>query len=84
MDIIHGCLSLIPVPYLAPAFSVLRFICSSIEQTYASRRQLEALAQSISQLLQTLDSEYRARRLLHDETATPLADLDRSVLFTVP
>jgi hypothetical protein len=51
------------LPYLAPAFSALRFICSSIAQAKASKLQLEALAQSIAQFLKTLDGEYRARRL---------------------
>jgi hypothetical protein len=75
MDFIHQCLSLAPVPYLAPAFSALRLICSSVEQAQASKRQLEALAQSIAQLLQTLNGQYRAGRLLQARTSTPLADL---------
>jgi hypothetical protein len=78
MNIIQQCLSLAPVPYLAPAFSALRFICSSVEQAQASKLQLKALAQTIAQLLQTLDREYRARRLLQVRTSGPLADLIRS------
>jgi hypothetical protein len=83
MDIIHLCLALAPVPYLAHAFSALRFIWSSVEQTQASKRQLEVLAQSIAQLLQVLDGQYRAGRLLQVKTAMPLADLSRFVVFTM-
>jgi hypothetical protein len=75
MDIIHQCLSVVPVPYLAPAFAALRFIWSSVEQARASRQQLQALAQSIAQLLQTLHDQYRAGRLLESTTSRPLVDL---------
>lgn len=84
MDIVHQCLALAPVPYLAPAFSVLRFIWSSIEQAQASKRQLEALAQTIAQLLSTLNTECRAGRLLQVKMSTPLTNLDRFILFTMP
>ena len=77
MDIIHQCLSLAPVPYLGTAFSVFRFIWSTIQQVQASKRQLEALVQSIGQLLQTLDGEYRAGRLSEGKTSTALKDLCR-------
>ena len=79
MDIIHECLSLAPVPYLGHAFSVLRFIWSSIQQVRASKQQLEALALSIAQLLRTLDREYRAGRLLQAGTSNPIAELARFV-----
>ncbi|KIM73018.1 hypothetical protein PILCRDRAFT_15623 [Piloderma croceum F 1598] len=75
MDIIHECLSLVPVPYLAPSFAAFRFIWSSIEQAQASKQQLKVLAQSIGQLLQTIDQEYRGRRLLESRSLTPLANL---------
>src|SRR5882762_2265916 len=75
MDIIHQCLSMVPVPYLTPAFAALRFIWSSVEQARASRQQLQALAQSIAQLLQTLHDQYRSGRLLEAKTSRPLADL---------
>ena len=81
MDVVHLCLSLTPVPCLAPAFSALRFIWSSIERAKASKSQLEALAQSIAQLLKALDGEYQTRRLLQARTSTPLADLHRFVKF---
>ena len=75
MDIIHHCLSMVPVPYLAPGFAALRFIWSSVEQAQASRQQLQALAQSIAQLLQTLHDQYCAGRLLQAKTSRSLVDL---------
>jgi hypothetical protein len=84
MDIIHQCLSLAPVPYLAPAFGALRFIWSSVQQAQASEGQLKALTQSIAQLLHTLDTEYHAGRLLQAKTLMPLADLRRYVVITLP
>jgi len=83
MDIIHQCLSLAPVPYLAHAFSFLRFICSSVEQAQASKQQLQALSQMIAQLLWTLNKEYRSGQLLHAKTANAIDDLERFVIFAV-
>ncbi|KIM77885.1 hypothetical protein PILCRDRAFT_824860 [Piloderma croceum F 1598] len=65
MDVVHLCLSLTPVPGLAPAFSALRFIW------------LLRNAQSIAQLLKALDGEYRSGRLLQARTSTSLADLHK-------
>ena len=84
MDIIHQCLSLAPVPYLDFAFSVFRFIWTSVEQAQASKQQLRALAQTIAQLLSTLDKEYRAGRLVQAETSTPVADLGGFVILMAP
>jgi hypothetical protein len=81
MDIIHQCLSLAPVPYLATAFSALRFIWLTIQQVQASNGQLEVLAETVAQLLQTLNEEYRAGRLLQDKTSMHLADLAKCVFF---
>jgi hypothetical protein len=79
MDIIQHCLSLAPVPYLAPAFSIFKFIWSTVDQVQASKQQLEVLAQSLAQLLKVLNGEYRAGRLLQARTSTPLADLSKCV-----
>jgi hypothetical protein len=84
MDIIQQCSSLAPFPYLAPAFTVLKFIWSSVQQAQASKQQLEVLAQSIAQLLKTLDGEYRAQRLLPAMTSVPFDDLCRFVRSTTP
>ena len=79
MDIIDRCLSLAPAPHLVPAFSVLRFIWLSVQQVQASKQQLQTLAQTIAQLLWTLNGEYSAGRLREGRTSTPLVDLRRSV-----
>ena len=83
MDIVRHCL-LAPVPCLAPTFAALRFIRSSVEQVQASKSQLEALVQLIAQLLQTIDGEYRAGRLLQVRTSVALTELSRFVRFTIP
>lgn len=80
MDIVYQCLTLAPVPYLAPAFAVLRFIWSSVQQAQASKQQLHALAQTVAQLLWTLNQEYSAGQLQECKTSTPLADLGRFVV----
>src|ERR1700685_2606563 len=72
-----------PLHRLASAFSALRFIWSTVTQAQVSKWQLDVLAQSIAQLLQTLDGEYRAGRLLPVEPSMPQADLCRFVGFTV-
>jgi hypothetical protein len=77
LEIIHNCLALAPLPYLATVSSAFMFIWTSVEQ--ASKQQLEVLVQTIAQLLQTLDRQYRAGRLLKARTSTPLSDLGRSV-----
>jgi len=84
MDIIHQCLSLAPVPYLDFAFSVFEFIWTSVEQAQASKQQLHALAQTIAQLLSTLNKEYCAGRLVQADTSTPVAELGRFVRLTAP
>jgi hypothetical protein len=83
MDFVRQVLSTSPIPYLAPAFSTLRFISSSIDQVQASKSQLETLAQSIAQLLQTLDEEYRTRGPLQVRTSVALSDLSRLVGFAM-
>jgi hypothetical protein len=77
MDIIQHCLSLTPVPGLGPAFGVLRFIWSSVEQVQSCKEQLVALTQSTAQLLETLDAQYRGGRLLEANTSVPLSKLTK-------
>jgi hypothetical protein len=84
MDIIQQCLSLAPVPHLAPAFTVFKFIWSSAQQAQASKQQLEVLTQSIAQLLKTLDGEDHAQRLLLARTSVPFDDLCGFVRFPMP
>jgi hypothetical protein len=83
-DIIEQCLSLAPVPYLSSAFHLLRMIWLSVQKAQASKRQLETLAQSIAQILGTLNEQYRIGRLLHVKTSTPLTNLHECVKFTLP
>lgn len=79
MDAIHECFSLDPDPSLVPAFSAFKFVWSEVKQAQASKRQLETLAQTIAQLLQTLDEEYKSGRLIQVMTSTPLVGLSRFV-----
>jgi hypothetical protein len=73
-------LSLCPT-LLDPAFSALKFIWSDAEQAQVNKQQLEVLAQSIAQLLQTLDREYHAGQLLQVKTVVPLANSCRFAGF---
>jgi hypothetical protein len=51
LDVIHDCISLVPVPYLATAFSLFKFIWTSVEGAQASKEQLRVLSSCIAQLL---------------------------------
>ena len=84
MGIIDQCLSLAPVPYLSPAFHLFRIIWLSVQQAQASKWQLETLAQSIAQILNTLNEQYRTGRLLQAKTSTPLSNLHECVKFILP
>lgn len=77
MDIITHCLALAPVPGLAAAFSVLRYLATSIQQVQASKQQLLGLATAIAQLMTTLNGEFAAKRLLPENSVEPLHDLQR-------
>ena len=79
VDIIEGCLSLVPAPHLRNDFLALSVIWASVGKAETSRQQLRILAYSIAQFLQTLDTEYRASRLIPAATSLPLVDLRRSV-----
>lgn len=80
MDTVRQHLPLTCVPELASAFTVFKFICSSVNQAQVSKSQLEALADSIAQLLRVLDKEYRTKQLLQDVTLVALANLSRFVI----
>jgi hypothetical protein len=81
MDIVHMCLSLTPAPCLVSDFAALKLIYSSVEQVQANKGQLQALEQSIAQLLQTLNGEYYAGRLLDVQTMISLTNLHLFVLY---
>jgi hypothetical protein len=81
VDIAKICLSITPFPILQPAFAVFATIVSAIEQVQTGKRQLEVLAQSVAQLLHTLNTEYSTNRLLEANTSTALDGLLRFVIF---
>ncbi|KAJ7108319.1 kinase-like domain-containing protein [Mycena epipterygia] len=70
-------LEITPVPGLSAAFTVLKLIVSSVQKVSESKRQLEALATAVAQLLGTLDAELRATRLVESLCSKPLKDLNR-------
>ncbi|KAJ6470933.1 hypothetical protein C8R45DRAFT_1014930 [Mycena sanguinolenta] len=72
LDVIVG---ITPVPGLSAAFTLLRTIVSAIQQVSGSKQQLALLAQSAAQLLQTLNAEFSASRLMQSTCAQPLRDL---------
>ncbi|KAJ7110252.1 hypothetical protein C8R43DRAFT_166136 [Mycena crocata] len=72
LDVILG---VTPVPGLSPAFSIFKLIVSSVEQATKSKRQLEVLAASVAQLLEALNTEFKAARILHSACTKPLKDL---------
>ena len=84
MDIVQQCLSLNPVPYLAPAFAAFKVIWPSVQQAQASKQQLDVLALSIAQLLIALNDEYRTGRLVPAKTSAAFDDLCRFVKSATP
>lgn len=80
MDIVHSCLSLVPVPDLSTAFTTFKFIWAMVEKVPASKQQLRALAQSIAQLLQTIHEEYQAGRLVRAKTSVVLDNFEMCVI----
>jgi hypothetical protein len=79
MDIIEHCLALSPVPGLATAFSVFRFIWLTIDQVQVCKQQLIALVHSTAQLLQALDTQFRGGHLSESKASAPLANLIKLV-----
>jgi hypothetical protein len=81
MDIIQQALDFVPLPYLNTAFSLLKFIYTSVEQVQTARQQLLVLSACVSQLLITLNAEYESgRRSLTPSTAATLNDLSKYVI----
>jgi len=75
MDAIQQCLTLVPIPYLAPAFAIFNYIWTCIQQVQGNREQLRVLTRCISELLCVLDTEYRAGRLQEDQNVSALENL---------
>ncbi|KAJ7843249.1 kinase-like domain-containing protein [Mycena olivaceomarginata] len=72
---LHLALGTTPVPGLSAAFTLLRFIVSSIQTLQASRKQLEGLAKAAGRLLATLNSEFKESRLIVGKCKEQLTDL---------
>jgi hypothetical protein len=84
MDAINHCLQLVPIPYLSSAFSLFTLIYSSIDQVQGSRKQLNVLAKCVSQLLITINANYKpGKGSLNTTTAATLDDLSRHVLKVI-
>jgi hypothetical protein len=64
-----------PVPGLSAAFTLLRFIMSSVQTLQTSKKQLEGLAKAAGRLLATLDSEFKGSRLIVANCKEQLGDL---------
>ncbi|KAK7064891.1 kinase-like protein [Favolaschia claudopus] len=79
LDLVSG---MVPVPGLAPALTLLKFIIASVEQTRASQKQLAGLTITLAQLLATINTEFQSSKLIEASCIQPLEDL-RSVLLDV-
>ncbi|KAJ7705640.1 hypothetical protein B0H16DRAFT_1439476 [Mycena metata] len=73
---LHTVLAEVPAPGLSSAFKLLTFILSSVQAARESKKQLETLAQDITQLLRTLNVEFKEFRIIAANCVKPLADLE--------
>ncbi|KAJ7655480.1 hypothetical protein B0H17DRAFT_1214001 [Mycena rosella] len=76
MDSLETLIDLIPVHGLNTAYKIFRFILSSVKEVQDRKKQFEALAIAIGQLLRALDSEFRASRLIVASCGEQLRDLE--------
>jgi hypothetical protein len=70
-------LGITPIPGLSAAFQVFRFIVNSVQKVQNGKKQLDALAKAIGQILTALDFEFRASRLVVAHYGKSLTDLER-------
>ncbi|KAJ6524675.1 kinase-like domain-containing protein [Mycena vulgaris] len=68
-------LGITPIPGLSAAFTVFRFIVDSVQKVQDGKKQLDALAKAVGQILRALDSEFTASRLVVARCGGPLTDL---------
>ncbi|KAJ7456037.1 kinase-like domain-containing protein [Mycena galericulata] len=68
-------LGITPVPGLSAAFTLLKFIVSSVEGLQACKKQLGVLAHTLGQLLATLQTEFTSGKLIASSCVTPLTEL---------
>lgn len=72
MDIIHACISLVPVPYLCLAFSIFKSLFATIQGVQWSEQQLRGLAISVAEVLRVLDGEIRNGSLTEHQISTEM------------
>ncbi|KAJ6556800.1 kinase-like domain-containing protein [Mycena vulgaris] len=75
MDLAMNIAGVTPVPGLSSAFKLFSFIVGAVPEVQASRRQMAALASTIGQLLETLNTEFSTKRLMEENCAKSLEDL---------
>jgi hypothetical protein len=75
MDLIQHCLALTPVPYLATAFSLFRFIWNSVESVQASKEQLRVLSTCIAELLVVANKQCCEDKLYEADIVDALRNL---------
>ncbi|KAJ7081005.1 kinase-like domain-containing protein [Mycena epipterygia] len=75
MDAALGMAGVTPVPGLSSAFKLFNFIVCGVPEVHASRKQIKVLASTIGKLLETLNAEFAAGRLIEDNCAQPLEEL---------
>ena len=80
MDLIEKICSLPAPPHLSAHVSAFQYIWQTVQQVQGIQEQLRELVHCIAQILQSLDQEHRAARLLENETAVPLEHIDRYVI----
>ena len=77
--VIETCLALAPVPYLSPAFLILKEIWKIVEQAKELREQLVSLTQAVAELLQVLNGRYQSEELDESRTEVHRENLTRFV-----
>jgi hypothetical protein len=77
LDILDSILGITPVPGLSSAFTVFKFIVSSIRADQSSKKQLVVLANALGQLLAALHRQFQSSRLIAASCVQPLRDLMR-------
>ncbi|KAJ7101935.1 hypothetical protein C8R44DRAFT_808907 [Mycena epipterygia] len=76
MRAVEALLGETPVPGLSAAFTVLKFIVSSVQAVRESKEQLKVLALAIAQFLGVLNAEFRGSRLIETDCKQALSDLE--------
>lgn len=83
MDLVQTVVSIVPVPYLKDAYSLLDYIYKSVQQVQASKTQLSILAETTARLLMTLNAEYLSGTIFERTTVRPLGELRTCVAHGV-